>query len=88
MEERVPQYLHMPMQVLWFDTVEWRLIAASYLVVVLFGFVAGAIALFLIIALIRYKRSRERGYFQHLIYEYGYSRIEHYPLPTAKVFHE
>ncbi|WP_257291443.1 type IV conjugative transfer system protein TraL, partial [Endozoicomonas sp. ONNA1] len=87
-EERVPQYLHMPMQILWFDTTEWTLILGTYLVVLLFGMFAGGIALLLLLSAIQYKRKRERGFFQHILYEYGYSSIEGYPLPTADVFYE
>jgi hypothetical protein len=34
---RVPQYLHLPLQILWFDTEEVSVIIVSYLIGLLFG---------------------------------------------------
>jgi len=88
MEERMPEYLHMPTQILWFDSSEFSMIIVLYLMAMVFGGLTW-IALFIgPCIIIPYKRKKERGYFQHLLYKTGFASLKGYPLPTANVFHE
>lgn len=88
MEERMPEYLHLPIQILWFDTGEVAVIVVFYLMAMMFGGLMWIVLLIGPFTLIRYKRSKERGFFQHLIYQFGYAKIKGYPLPTANHFYE
>lgn len=88
MDERFPQYLHLPLQVLWFDTTELFIMLCFYLAALLVGGIAWVGVIAGPVVLISYKRKQARGYFQHLLYSYGYSSIQGYPLPTAEEFHE
>lgn len=86
---RLPQYLHLPFYFLWFDVIEWVIIVLSYILGV--GLLSGVyyILIFLIPFLsIRYKRSKSRGYFNHLRYKFGFSNLEGYPLPDSLTFNE
>jgi len=88
MEEKMPEYLHLPLQILWFDTPEIVVIVMFYLLTMIFGGLTWLLLLVGPYFLIRFKRSKERGYFQHLLYQFGYAQIKGYPLPTANKFYE
>lgn len=88
MAYRVPQYLHKPLQVLWFDT-------HDILILLFGGFIAqvlqsylGLVILGLCVVLMRIKGSKPRGWVLHSIYRVGLARLKGYPLPTARTFHE
>ncbi len=88
MKARVPQYLHKPPQLLWFDTQEVFILAMAYLgVVTLKGFSWIAVIALAWFA-IHVKRRKPRGYILHLFYRAGLFRLKGYPLPTAGAFHE
>ena len=88
MEKRVPIYLHLPLQVLWFDTHEIAILIIFYL----FAAVFGGVAWFLIILgpafVIPIKRRKPRGWFFHQFHAYGFVELEGYPLPTENKFRE
>lgn len=87
-EQRLSQYLHKPLQILWFDSSEVAMLVLLYIFALIFGGFAW-LALFVIpFLLIPYKRSLARGFFQHLIYSYGWRDIKGYPNPCAYQFFE
>ena len=88
MDERMPEYLHLPLQVLWFDTPEITMIAMLYIMAALFGGIAWFFLFVGPILVIPYKRAQPRGYFSHLLYVFGWSRLAGYPPYTLTRFAE
>lgn len=85
---RLPKYLHLPRQVLWFDITEAGMILIFYMIGVIFEGLFWALILVGPMVVIPFKRKKPRGYFSHLMYEYGFKEIKGYPEPTAKEFNE
>lgn len=88
MKTRVPQYLHKPPQILWFDAQEILIIAAVYIGAVTFKGYSWVLLVFLAWNAIRIKRKKPRGFILHLFYRAGLFKLKHYPLPTARRFYE
>ena len=88
MEERMPEYLHLPLQVLWFDTPELTLIAMLYIVAAILGGITWLLLIVGPILMIPYKRSQPRGVFSHLLYVCGWQRYSGYPLAAQTTFSE
>lgn len=87
MESRVTQYLHKPIQILWFDSHEMVMIGAMYL----FGLIGGTwcwLGLLTLPFLIMFKRKQNRGYFNQLLYFFGFRKFKGYPDPSEEVFYE
>lgn len=85
---RVPQYMHLPMQFLWFDTEEISIILVSYIV----GLVFGGLAWFAMVLgpalYIPVKRRQPRGFMMHFLYRFGMAKLRGYPGPDARIFNE
>jgi len=86
---RVPRYLHLPLQILWFDLEDIAVIVGCYalwLVVdqwwMLFGVVLGPWAFK------SYKAERPRGIVQHTLVRLGVQRLHRYPPPHIECFAE
>ncbi len=88
MDEKMPEYLHLPLQVLWFDTPELTLIAMLYIMAAIFGGIAWAFLFVGPILIIPYKRAQPRGYFSHLLYVLGWQSYSGYPSHTLSRFAE
>lgn len=87
-QQRVPQYLHLPIQVLWFDANEIALIVMFYLAAMMFGGVFWIALFFGPAVLIPIKRRQARGFFSHLMLAFGFKKLKGYPLPTSNWFAE
>jgi hypothetical protein len=87
-EERMSQYLHQPLQILWFDTSEVAMLVLLYIFALVVGGLAWIGLLIIPFFLIPYKRTLQRGFFQHVLYAYGWRDIKGYPAPTAYQFFE
>jgi len=85
---KLPQYLHMPVQVLWFESDEVMIIMFGYLIGNLFGGLAWLAMILLPYPYILLKKNNPRGFLKHLIYMSGFFKIEGYPDYFAKRFHE
>lgn len=85
---RTTKYLHMPVQVLWFDSNEVVLLIFGYLCGLLLGGIWWAILFVVIPFLIIKKRKANRGYFNQMLYSYGLRDITGYPDPSAVIFWE
>ncbi len=88
MKVRVPQYLHKPPQLIWFDVQEVFVLCLAYLAILT---LKGWAWIFVIAAAwmaIRIKRRKPRGYILHLFYRAGLFQMKNYPLPTAGKFNE
>ena len=88
MEERMPEYLHLPLQVLWFDTPEITLLAMFYIIAAIFGGITWLLLFVGPIFIIPYKRTRPRGFFSHVLYVLGWSTFCGYPPYTLSTFAE
>lgn len=88
MNKRIPIYLHLPQQILWFDVQELALIILFYIMAITFG----GLAYFLIIIgpalTIPIKRKKPRGWISHQFLSFGYLQLSLYPVPTETKFQE
>ncbi|MEM6415476.1 MAG: type IV conjugative transfer system protein TraL [Pseudomonadota bacterium] len=88
MKTRVPQYLHLPPQVLWFDTHELLVLVAAYIGSLLLKGHSWIVMLALAVFVIQFKRKKPRGYIAHLFYRTGLFQLKHYPVPVARRFYD
>lgn len=88
MGERMPQYLHLPLQVLWFDTEELMLIMSIYVMALTMGGYAGLVGLAGLIWYMKVKHNNPRGFLRHILYGSGVYTLEGYPSPFARRFYE
>lgn len=87
-EERFPQYLHRPYQVLWFETDDMGILTLCFILAIIFGGLFW-IALFVVPALyMKTKKKYPRGYLRHLLYFAGILRFKRYPDFIIKEFVE
>lgn len=88
MKKRViPQYLHQPLQVLWFDIYEIYLLVGLYLASLILGGFMWVVLVAAPIILIPEKRKANRGALRHLLYWIGWDNLCGYPDSSAKKFH-
>lgn len=86
---RVPRYLHLPLQILWFDMEDIGVILACYagwLVVDswwMLTFVVLGPWLFKTI-----KADKPRGFVQHTLVRYGFQKLHAYPPASVEHFWE
>lgn len=81
------RYIHQPVQILWFDQHEIMIFIFCYL----FAMMGGGIfwcSLLLAPVFVWFKRKQNRGYFNQLIYFYGFRKLSGYPDPSEKRFNE
>lgn len=88
MKVRIPQYLHKPPQILWFDAQEILILCIVYVGIVTFKGWSWLPLIASAWSAIRFKRRKPRGYILHLFYRSGLFKLKHYPLPTARSFYE
>jgi type IV conjugative transfer system protein TraL len=86
---RVPRYLHLPVQILWFDMEDIGVILASYAI----WMVMDSWWLLPIVVLVPWmfktmKADKPRGFLRHLLYAYGLQKLERYPGPQTMHFDE
>ncbi|SHM45548.1 TraL protein [Sphingobium sp. YR657] len=87
MDERLPQFLHKPVQILWFDAQEFILVTSTIFVAVIVGQMIGW-ALIGALLFIPWKRTKPRGFIPHLAWRWGLISFRHYPGPTQTRFYE
>ncbi len=86
---RVPRYLHLPVQILWFDMEDIAIISASYaLWLILDTWYALPLIVILPWLFKSAKTNKPRGFLRHLLYAYGVQKLTHYPPPHIEVFEE
>lgn len=86
--KRVPQYLHRPVQLLWFEGDEILAIGMGYFAGVLFEGYAWSAIVVLPWVYIRAKRRYPRGFLRHALYAMGFLRMDGVPSPYAHRFYE
>lgn len=90
MEERVPQYLHQPIQILWWDAQEFLTLWVVMIVVVLIQVPLWGWGAFFVFAYYfsGWSAGKTRGFLVHLAYRAGFMTLRGYPAPAAETFHE
>lgn len=84
----MPQALHKPFQVLWFETDDLAIIAIAYSLCLMFG---GWFWLVLVVAPVVYmkvKKAYPRGFLKHSLYGIGLMNFKFYPSYFHKKFFE
>jgi len=89
MQVRIPRYLHLPLQILWFDMEEIGVIAGMYLLYLMIDS-AKVLPLLIIVpwAFKTVKARMPRGYLKHLAYRLGFWNSKSYPHTAVMVHHE
>ncbi len=86
---QVPRWLHLKLQILWFDVETLGVIGAAYALwlVVNSWYVAPIVVLapWLFMAV---KADKPRGFLGHMLYSVGLQRMQRYPAPSVEVFFE
>lgn len=88
LEERLPQYLHRPVQILWFDSQEFIVVMSVIFVAVIVGGIIGWALIGALLLFIPWKRTKPRGFIPHLAWRWGLARFRNYPGPTQTRFFE
>lgn len=83
---KVPQYLHLPYQVLFFEIDDLVLLLMFIFVSVYFSFSVGLVILIILIVYVKFKRRLGRGFLFHVLYAIGFVRFKGYPLYLEKRF--
>ena len=87
-EAALCRYMHLPVQILWWSSVEWYMLLLSYFAgSTLHPFLFLGI-IFLPIYLFPSIRKKPRGFVLHAQIAFGVRRLYGYPSPLAGVMHE
>jgi hypothetical protein len=86
-DERLPQFLHRPVQILWFDSQEFIVVMSVIFVAVIVGGIIGwrSSALF---SSSFPGSGPSRAVHPHLAWRWGLARFRNYPGPTQTRFFE
>jgi len=86
---RIPQYLHRPLVVLWWESDEFALFASGIVLWYLFGgYILLLTGLVIPIVYSKVKKRYPRGFFNHLAYYSGFASFRGYPDFFVKDFYE
>ena len=88
MDERLPQFLHKPVQILWFDAQEFILVTSTIFVAVIVDQMIGWALIGALLLFIPWKRTKPRGFIPHLAWRWGLVSLRHYPGPAQPRFYE
>ena len=85
----VPRYLHLPVQILWFDKEDVAVIMVSYV----FWMILSSWYVLPIVVLLPWyfkhlKATKPRGFLRHVLYQYGFASLKGYPSPMTERFEE
>jgi hypothetical protein len=86
---RVPRYLHLPVQFLWFDLEEVGLIIVCYmLAMIVDSWYAAPFVVLVPWFFKKVKANKPRGFLRHALYAYGFQHMRGYPSPLIRSFYE
>ena len=86
---RVPRYLHLPVQILWFDIEEIGLIIVCYtLAMIIDSWYAAPFVVLVPWIFKTVKAEKPRGFLRHALLAYGFQSLRGYPSPQIRAFHE
>ena len=83
-----PQYLHRPLQILWFELDEVIIFFACFSATMIYGRWLWLIWPVGQYAYSRTKRNNPRGFLKHVLYILGFVQMKGYPEYFQKEFHE
>ncbi|MEM7828039.1 MAG: type IV conjugative transfer system protein TraL [Candidatus Aenigmatarchaeota archaeon] len=86
--EKFPQYLHRPYQVLWFETDDMGLLALCFILAIIFGGIFWILLFVVPTVYMKTKAKYPRGYLRHLLYFAGVLPFRKYPEFTVKEWSE
>ena len=88
-DKKFPRYLAAPIQVLWLDSDDIAIIFSLGALYLMFS------SWLLLAAMVavpwqyrRMKKRYPRGFFHHMLFRMGISKLKHYPLSFEKEFYE
>jgi len=84
----VPQYLHRPYQVLFFETEELAGFLLAFFLALMFGGIFWIITFFTVFVLNYFKTRYPRGYLKHIFYTIGLIQFKGAPSSFEKKFCE
>jgi type IV conjugative transfer system protein TraL len=87
---KFPQYMSSPIEVLWWEVDQVAIAVVSFTGTLL---MKGGIVMWVGVLLINYfynaaKRGKPRGFIKHIIYMFGFAKLENYPDYFEQKFHE
>lgn len=85
---RLPQYLHRPLQILFFEADDFFAFGLGYLAGFMLGGWAWSLILILPLAYRAAKKGRPRGFLKHLAWAIGWAPMPGYPTYFDSEFHE
>lgn len=87
---RVPQYLHLPPQLLCFDLEDFAVLIGAFMVWLLSD--APLYMLLVVVSvptyLMHWKAQKPRGYLNHLVWKLGFAKLTGYPSSVSTRFDE
>jgi type IV conjugative transfer system protein TraL len=84
----VPQYLHQPIRILWFDLDEVVLINFLFMLAIIFGNVFWLLLVIIPYIVSRMKKNKPRGFLKHYLYKIGAIDFTNVPPYFEKKFVE
>jgi len=87
-DERLPQYLHKPVQILWFASDEFVMVITTIFVATILGGALGWALVAGLLLFVPWLRTKPRGFIPHLAWRWGLVSFRHYPGPTQTRFFE
>jgi hypothetical protein len=87
-DERLPQYLHKPVQTLCLGADEFVLVITVIFVAVILGGMLGWALVASLLLFVPWLRTKPRGFIPHVAWRWGLLRFQHYPGPTQTRFFE
>lgn len=89
MVKKFPEYLHRPLQVLWWESDELGLMMLALVIGMVFEHIIFWIVPFLgVFQYGKIKKKYPRGFIKHLMYFIGLVKFKHYPDYWEEVFQE
>lgn len=88
-EALVPQYLHRPFQLLFWESDELALIIIMFTL----AYLGSSWFLWVLFVAVnytysRFKKSYPRGFLRHMLYSFGFIRLKAYPNADVVMYHE
>lgn len=88
MKYRIPQYLHRPYQILFFDAEDVALIMLLFVLAMLFGYVFWFLLFVVPYVYMKVKKKYPRGFLKHIIYRLGIISFKGAPSVFERNFRE
>lgn len=87
-ELKIPQFLHRPYQVLFFEADELMALVVGFVFILFFGAWLTILLILFAILLNRLKKKYPRGYLRHIFYKFGLIDLNGVPTYFENRFHD